>query len=163
MTDNQWTRRPSTSQLAGSDPYAHITETVQDLILFKDPQASRPTAVQTLPHVPDARGPAPMPRSLSPRGSGAWDQQPMSHDCTKAVDPSEGLANGSASPTSHRGMSSDGWTGRLYWDGAYIHARAKAGDAVRNPYVQSFVKPLLVRVGLNFTQKTTRVARGLAT
>jgi hypothetical protein len=43
------------------------------------------------------------------------------------------------------------WIRRLYWDGAYIHARAKASDAVRNPYVQSFVRLLLF--GLNFTQR----------
>ena len=142
MTDNRWA--PSTSQLAGSDTYAQITETVQDFNLSEYPQGSSPTAVQTLLHVPGARGPAPMPRSLSPCGSGAWEQHPMSHDYTGAVNASGDLVNVSASPTSRRGMSGGGWAGRLSCYGAYTHARAEAGDAIRNPYVQSFVK-LLVR------------------
>lgn len=67
----------------------------------------------------------------------------MSHDYTGAVDASGDLANVSASPSSRRGMSGGGWTGMLYCYGAYTHAPAKAGDAIRNPYVQSFVKLLV--------------------
>ena len=117
-TDNQW--GPSTSQLAGSDPYAEITATVQDLNLYEDLQVSSPIAMQVLPYVPGAQVPTPMP------------------------DATEELANASAGPTARRGTCDGGWTGRLYWNGVWIHAQAKADEAVRNPYAHAFVKLLLV-------------------
>ena len=143
VMNNQWPGT-STSQLAGPDTYTPVIATVPDISPYEGPQASGPAAVQTLLHVPGAQVPAPVPRTGSPRSSGALEQQPMSHDYTGAVDATGDLANGGAGPTARRGMSGGGWTGRLHWEGVWIHARAKVTEAVRNPYAHAFVKLLLV-------------------
>jgi len=70
----------------------------------------------------------------------------MSHDYTGVDNASGDLANVSASPTARFGMSGDGWTGRLHWDGAYIHAWAKAGDAVRNPKLPEWPEVLQLEI-----------------
>jgi hypothetical protein len=138
MTANVWFGTSPIFQHTGSDVHTHVPATGPVPNLHEGPQASNPAAVQTLRHGPGAQGLAPTPLSVSPHESGV-QQQPMLQDNTEAPSAGGGLANSSAGPT-----APGEWTGRLYWNGVWIHARAQATEATGNLYAHAFVKLLLV-------------------
>jgi hypothetical protein len=84
-----------------------------------------------------------MPWTVSPKvEQQQQQQQPMLHDYTKALNACGELTNANAGLMALgalRETSSNGndWTGSLCLNGARVHVRAHATEAVSNPYVLS--------------------------
>jgi hypothetical protein len=104
-----------------------------------------------------------MDYEVSPHGSGVEQQQPIPRDHTKVLNSGGDLANISAGPAALEAvceMSGDEWTGTLYLNGVCAQARARATEAVRNPYAHSFRETF---ISLTSTQKAISVAKSFAT
>jgi hypothetical protein len=138
-------RSPGTPiRRTGPEVYTQIPATNPVLNPYEGPRVTSPAAVQTQPHVPGAQGigQAMMPSTVSPYGSGVHQQQSMPHGYTAALNDGGDFTNANASPTvlgafQETNRGDDDWTGSLCLNGAHVHARARATEAVRNPYVLS--------------------------
>jgi hypothetical protein len=89
------------------------------------------------------------------------EPQPIPHERTEVLNAGADLADASAGPPALGafGKRSDEWTGTLYLNGACVTVRAKAAEAVNNPYAHfSVLKPLFTSV-----QKAISLAKGFAT
>jgi hypothetical protein len=140
-------------QHAGSDVYAPVPAIVPFHSPYGEPQASSSAAVQSQPHlnlnnmsVPDAQGPALMDWPAPPHSSGV-EQQQIPHNYTERIESRDHFANANTGPMpsgSSDEMSDNEWTGTLNLNGTRVPVRALMAEAFGDPYVNAFVKCVLV-------------------
>jgi hypothetical protein len=89
------------------------------------------------------------------------EPQPIPHERTEVLNAGADLAGASAGPPALGafGKMGDEWTGTLYLNGACVPVRAKAAEAVHNPYAHFFGVKLL----FTSMQKAISLAKGFAT